>query len=204
MTGHRSNVTARGVTRAVLAFGCLVVLAGSARAGGVTLPLTPPDGASQTIADYLEICSTGLKNVPDAGQIALTKGWKVAGGDTNGLSAGMMAVAGMFSATRDDGSFLTVNRVQFPHVIATSCQMMLANKPDDVDASVLTKIDGVAGGGGIIGMAEPGAGLWSFVDDMGEVVTMTAIPAGGTRYVLTMGRAELTALGKTAGAKPAG
>ena len=30
---------------------------------------------------------------------------------------------------------------------------------------------------------------------------MTAIPAGGTRFVLSMGRAELTTLGKDAKAK---
>ncbi|WAP70503.1 hypothetical protein [Jiella pelagia] len=204
MTDHRSDEAARGITRAVLALGCLVAMAGSATADGVKLPLTPPDGASQTIADYLEICSTGLKQVPEAGQIALSKGWKAAGGDTDGLSAGVMAAAGMFSATKDDGSFITINRVQFPHVVATSCQMVLATKPEDLDTAVLSKIDGVAGGGGIIGMAQAGAGLWSFVDDSGQVVTMTAIPAGGTRFVLTMGRAELTELGKKAGAKPAG
>ncbi|MAU97239.1 MAG: hypothetical protein CMP81_15365 [Fulvimarina sp.] len=200
MTDQRSNHTARGITRAVLASGCILAsTAFSAGATEVKLPITPPEGASQTLSDYLEICSAGMKNVPEAGQVALSKGWKAADAGGNGLAAGALAAAGMFTATKgDDGTFLTINRVQFPHLVATSCQMVLFEKPADLDTAVLTTIDGVVGGGGVMGMAQPGAGLWSFVDDTGEVVTMTAIPAGGSRFVLTMGRSERTELGRTA------
>lgn len=201
---HRSAGAARAYGRAAAVLGLVLAAASPAAADGVKLPLTPPQGASETIADYIAICSTALTNVPAAGQLALERGWKASEDDGSGLEAGAMAAAGMFSGRRDDGSFLNINRVQYPHVIATNCQIVLSGKPDDLGASVLSKIDGVVGGGGIIGMAQPGAGLWSFVDDTGRVVTMTAIPAGSTGVLLTMERAELTELGKKAGAKPAG
>ena len=193
-----------GLARALLALGCVVALASSVEAAGVKLPITPPSGASSVLADYLDICSTGLKTVSDGGQVAAAKGWKAVGGEANGSGKGEGA-AGLFSATKGtNGDFLTISRVAFPHVIATTCQMVLVKKPADLDTSVLTKIDGVVVGDGVVGMNQPGAGFWSFVDDTGEVVTMTAIPAGGTHFVLSMGRAELTKLGKDAAAKPAG
>ncbi|NDW04699.1 hypothetical protein [Jiella pacifica] len=206
MTGYRTKAAARRTTRAALAFGFAIALATQALAAGdVKLPLTPPEGASQTLADYIEICSTGMTNIPAAGSLALERGWKSMDPNGGGLAAGMAAAAGLFSATKDDGSFLTISRVQFPHVAASSCQMVLAAKPEDLGTDKLGAIEGVEGGGGVVGMAQPGAGFWSFVDDQGEVVTMTAIPAGGSgRFVLNMGRAELTELGKKAGAKPAG
>ena len=199
----------RGLTRSLLATGCLalgcvVALGSSAEAAGVKLPITPPAGAASVLADYLDICSTGLKTVSDGGQVATAKGWTAVGGDANGAGKGE-AAAGLFSATKGkDGDYLTISRVEFPHVVATTCQMVLVKKPADLDISVLTKIDGVVAGGGVAGMKQQGAGFWSFVDDTGEVVTMTAIPAGGTHFVLSMGRAELTKLGRDAAAKLAG
>ncbi len=194
----------RGLTGTLLALGCVVALGSSAEAAGVKLPIAPPSGASSLLADYLDICSTGLKTVSDGGHVATEKGWKAVGEEANGSGKGE-AAAGLFSATKGkDGDFLTISRVEFPHVIATTCQMVLVKKPDDLDTSVLAKIDGVVAGGGVVGMKQPGAGFWSFVDDAGEVVTMTAIPAGGTHFVLSMGRAELTKLGKDAAAKLAG
>ncbi|MBP0617275.1 hypothetical protein [Jiella mangrovi] len=194
------------MSRAAWAFGFSLALAGQAlAAGGVKLPLTPPDGASKTLADYIEICSTGMTNIPEAGSLALERGWKLMDPNGGGMAAGLAAAAGLFSATKDDGSFLTISRVQFPHVVASSCQMVLTAKPDDLDTAKLGEIDGVEGGGGVLGMAQPGAGFWSFVDDQGRVVTMTAMPAGASgRFVLNMGRAELTELGKKAGAESAG
>ncbi|MBO0663490.1 hypothetical protein LQ948_12675 [Jiella sp. MQZ9-1] len=179
-------------------------VAGSAGAAQVTLPITtPPKDATPDIAQYLEICSAGMKNVPEAGKIAMAKGWKIPKADQSGMAGGA-AASGMFTATKGDGSFVTITRVPFPHVTATSCQMVLSKKPQDFDPAVMTQIDGVVGGAPMPGLAGNKASLWSFVDDTGQVVTMTAIPAGGTRFVLTMGRAELTKLGKDAGAKPAG
>ncbi len=206
MLGHRRTVAARTTSRAALAVGLSVALATQALAAdGVKLPLTPPEGASKTLADYIEICSTGMTNIPAAGSLAFERGWKSMDPNGGGLAAGVAAAAGLFSATKDDGSFLTISRVQFPHVASSSCQMVLEKNPDDLETAALAKIDGVEGGGGVVGMTQPGAGFWSFVDDTGEVVTMTAIPAGGSgRFVLNMGRAELTELGKKAGAKPAG
>ncbi|MCE7030431.1 hypothetical protein [Jiella avicenniae] len=205
MTDRRSLATARGASRAVLAFGFSLTLTAEALAAGPKLPLTPPEGASKTLADYIEICSTGMTNIPAAGSLALERGWKSMDANGGGLAAGMAAAAGLFSATKDDGSFLTISRVQFPHVVASSCQMVLAAKPEDLDTGKLGAIEGIEGGGGVVGIAQPGAGFWSLVDDRGEVVTITAIPAGGSgRFVLNMGRAELTELGKKAGAEPAG
>ncbi|MBO0903256.1 hypothetical protein [Jiella sonneratiae] len=206
MTDLGSIAAARGVSRAVLALGFSLSLAAEALAAGPKLPLTPPEDASTTIADYLKICSTGMVDVDAAAKIAADKGWKTvepAGGKEK--DAASMPAAGAFTATKgDDGTFLVVNRVEFPHVVASSCQMVFATKPADLGTKVLNEIDGVAGGGGVMDMADKGSGLWSFVDDKGEIVTMTAIPAGGTRFVLTMGRAEPTELGRKAGAKPAG
>ncbi|MCB8840596.1 hypothetical protein [Aurantimonas sp. VKM B-3413] len=206
MAGNRANGATGKTTRAALAFGLSIALATQAfAAGSLKLPLTAPEGVSKTLADYLEICSTGMTNIPAAGSLALKRGWMSMDPNGGGLAAGVAAAAGLFSATKDDGSFLTISRVQFPHVAASSCQMVLAAKPGDLGTDKLSEIEGIEGGGGVVGMTQKGAGFWSFVDDQGQVVTMTAIPAGGSgRFVLNMGRAELTELGKKSGAKPAG
>ena len=168
-----------------------ILIAGPAGAAGVALPLRAPAGAPPLLADFGAICSGGVTDILKGGQVALARGFAVMEND-NGLDAAMMAALGSFSAAKTLGSghaTITINRAPFPDLAATSCMMAMQDIDlAKVDPTVLSAVEGVRGGGGVIAAMMPKAGFYSLVDTDDVVVTISSTPFTDHGLILTMAR----------------
>lgn len=138
------------------------------------LPFAAPEGASDLVRDFVEICSSALADPARVGGVLAERGWEV-----SSLSDDANMMMGIIGADHPTlNLMLQVIPFDYPHVQGTGCSISGYDFDDieSIDLSGLDNIPGFLGDMRQFGRASSAMklGRWSAIAPDGEPITMTA------------------------------
>ena len=139
-----------------------------------SLPIAAPAGASNIVAEFVEVCSAAIKDGIQIGGLLAERGWQVSGGpdDVDGL-------VGILGAEHPELDLtLQLIPLDYPHLKGTGCSMSGYNVLN-ITAADLTGLNDLPGFPG--SMRDYGRspdamtmGRWSAIAPDGEPITVNA------------------------------
>ena len=155
------------------------------------LPIAAPEGASELVIEFIEICSAALSDSAGIGGLLAERGWQAMPGPDD-----YDALAGVLGAEHAAlGVSLQVIPLDYPHVKGTGCSIH-GYQSDNLSLTSLSGLDqvpGFLGGFKSFGSDSEAThlGRWSAIAPDGEPITITAMLMPDTEFLnLSMNHAR--------------